>query len=394
MQPDSAIIATTLAKVIALVGGLGCLGWVLLSFPDKLSKATALRFATANLLLVAGLLLVLERGQALTPRVFWLNFWLGDVLLVTGVAFFRDGLGVLLRLPASLHETACIVVAFAIGIAWIPYPNVTIWIRALPFSLALGWLAFRMAQGCLRHDNGQAITMPRKIAAWVFAALGLVMAVRTAVLLAFPEAAVRLESTPLNASVPFLWASTVLVLSINNALAGLVVSGLMQRIHHLANHDPLTGCLNRRALGDCLRRVEARSQRNNRPFGLVMFDIDHFKRINDSFGHQAGDGVLRFVTDTIRQQLRKEDRIARWGGEEFLILLPDTDLATAHAIAQRMQSTLDATCWTWEGKPVHVTASFSAGAGGQGRADLQALDRALYRAKELGRNRVETVSSG
>ena len=373
------------------MGGLSCLGWVLLSFPGKLSYATALRFALANLLLVGGLVLVLARNQAITPWVFWLHFGLGDVLLVLGVALFRDGLRVLLRLPDSRYETFFVPIAYATGIALIPYPNVSIFARALPFSIALVWLALRMTQDCLHRSSGHPLSMPHKIAAAVFVSLGLVMATRAAALVLFPEQAAQMEATSVRASVPFLWASTAVLLAINNALAGLVLSGLVQRINHLATHDTLTGCLNRRALDERLRQAKAHAKHNQQPLGLVMFDIDHFKRINDRFGHLAGDAVLQFVAKTMQQQLREGDVMARWGGEEFLVLLPHTDQATATTIAQRMQKTLANAAWSWQGCHAPLTASFSVMVSWCDAVNLQALDQALYRAKALGRNRVELV---
>ncbi|HRO62314.1 GGDEF domain-containing protein [Thermomonas sp.] len=391
MQSEASIITTTLTQVVALAGGLGCLGWLLLGFPGKLSHATALRFALANLLLVVGVLLVLRRSDEVTPLAFWTDYWAADVLLIVGIACFRDGVNGLLRLPSSRRETLLVVAAFALAVALIPYPDVTIRKRGILFSITLALLVFRIAGDCLRQGDGRIARLPLRIVATVFAALGLALSVRGLGLAFWPETAVRLESTSVGGSIPFLWTAVTALLATNNALAGLVVAGLLQKIQHLATHDTLTGCLNRRALDERLRGVEERSRRGGGTFGVVMFDIDHFKRINDRHGHLAGDAVLQCVAGIMRGQLRDQGVIGRWGGEEFLILLDGADAESALATAQRLQSALATTVWQWKGESVPLAASFASDAAVAVRIDLQALDRALYRAKAAGRNCVVAV---
>ena len=213
MQLEASIITTTLTQVVALAGGLGCLGWLLLGFPGQLPHATALRFALANQLLVVGVLLVLRRGQGLTPLAFWMDYWAADVLLIAGIACFRDGVSGLLRLPSTRRETLLVVGLFALALALIPYPDVTIRKRGILFSAALAWLVFRIAADCLRQGDGRIARLPLRIVADVFAALGLALSVRGLALAFWPDEAVRLESTSVGGSIPFLWTAVTALLA-------------------------------------------------------------------------------------------------------------------------------------------------------------------------------------
>jgi diguanylate cyclase (GGDEF)-like protein len=157
--------------------------------------------------------------------------------------------------------------------------------------------------------------------------------------------------------------------------------------------DALTRTWNRGAIEEVLARELARAARDGSPLSVIMADVDHFKRVNDSFGHPAGDAVLNGVVRGMRSALRPYDAIGRYGGEEFLVVLPRCDAASARTIAERMRRRV-------ESEPVETTASMVsatlslgvASAGAPLRRDPQALietaDGALYQAKERGRNQV------
>jgi diguanylate cyclase (GGDEF)-like protein len=157
--------------------------------------------------------------------------------------------------------------------------------------------------------------------------------------------------------------------------------------------DALTGVGNRALLDEALPREFVRARRYQRELAVVMIDLDHFKRINDRWGHPAGDHVLRHAARLFSEQLRQTDVLGRYGGEEFLLLLPETPLRGAVAAAERLRLALAASCATWDGQPLQVTASFGVAAlpmpSVSEPMELVALaDRALYRAKRQGRNRV------
>lgn len=219
----------------------------------------------------------------------------------------------------------------------------------------------------------------------VFGSVGLAMGTRALALWVAPEWAGALEATRVGTSLGMLWAVLLQLMLINLALAGLVLSRLLGRIRHLALHDPLTDCLNRRALDEQL----AQAQRH--AFAAVLLDVDHFKRINDAHGHVAGDAALMHLVQVLRAGLREVDRIGRWGGEEFLLLLPQTELADARRVAERLRAALEGSALHWQGRSLSLTASFAVAAYRHGGVDFAALDAALLRAKAKGRNRVESV---
>jgi diguanylate cyclase (GGDEF)-like protein len=146
---------------------------------------------------------------------------------------------------------------------------------------------------------------------------------------------------------------------------------------------------------DLAEKELARFQRSRHPIGLLLLDIDHFKAINDSHGHEVGDKVLVEVANVIKAQLRSQDLIARWGGEEFLAILPDTGLEQARASAERVRQALMQQRWSFDGKSVAVTISVGVSEFQEGdelKSAINRADRALYRCKDDGRNRVEVCT--
>ncbi|MCP8466996.1 sensor domain-containing diguanylate cyclase [Pseudomonas sp. ZM23] len=154
------------------------------------------------------------------------------------------------------------------------------------------------------------------------------------------------------------------------------------RLSHEAQSDPLTGLANRRAMDSALEVLT----RANLHYSVLALDIDYFKRVNDTYGHDAGDEALKRVAAILRQYSRGEDLACRSGGEEFVLLLPDTPLETARGIAERIRGAVEAAEVPRVG---HLTISIGAASGvGEPEAILKAADECLYRAKQSGRNRV------
>ena len=166
------------------------------------------------------------------------------------------------------------------------------------------------------------------------------------------------------------------------------VLALVLRLRTLASHDSLTGALNRGAFEQRLDCELARARRGSTSLSLVIFDVDHFKRLNDSFGHAAGDAALRSIGDIVASSMRRSDVFGRLGGEEFGLLLPDTGIAGAAAVADKLRLRLAA--------PIAgqrpLTVSFGVAEVYAGRTSARAMfddaDRALYAAKHAGRDRV------
>ena len=164
----------------------------------------------------------------------------------------------------------------------------------------------------------------------------------------------------------------------------------------MANTDSLTGLSNRQAFLHRAEKEFSRARRYARPLATVMIDVDHFKSINDRYGHAVGDKVLREVSAICQCSLRGSDLLGRVGGEEFVLLLPDTPQSNAIYVAERMREQLAKTFIDVDGIVVNITASF--GVASQCEADinfnsiLERADEAMYHAKHDGRNKVKSAA--
>jgi diguanylate cyclase (GGDEF)-like protein len=161
--------------------------------------------------------------------------------------------------------------------------------------------------------------------------------------------------------------------------------------------DPLTRAWNRDAIREVLERELARAVRDGSPLSVIMADVDHFKDVNDSFGHPAGDNVLLGVVESLRTALRPYDAVGRFGGEEFLAVLPHCDGRAALAIAERMRGKVEAERFETASGVVHATLSLGVATmmptpGADAPGLIESADRALYRAKADGRNRVAVAA--
>lgn len=169
----------------------------------------------------------------------------------------------------------------------------------------------------------------------------------------------------------------------------------LETLDRKASTDPLTGLANRAAFQEKLAQQAGYFQRYNRPFSLLVIDVDFFKKFNDTYGHEAGDRVLQHVADLLRITVRDIDLPARLGGEEFVVLLPETGVRQAAEAGERVRRTIEVRSLVWNGKPLRITVSVGAAAcpdcGAEPAELLRLADEALYRAKDAGRNRVLTA---
>jgi len=179
---------------------------------------------------------------------------------------------------------------------------------------------------------------------------------------------------------------------------------LEERLASLALTDGLTGLLNRRAFDEALMREWKRTVRDGFQVSLLLLDLDHFKRFNDQYGHQAGDDCLRAVAASVRGAVRASDSVARYGGEEITVILPSTSTAGGLEAAEKIRSAVEALRIPHEGNPegqgwitvsLGVATAFARQCGAVERMQeslIQAADNAMYKAKKEGRNRVVTAS--
>jgi diguanylate cyclase (GGDEF)-like protein len=174
------------------------------------------------------------------------------------------------------------------------------------------------------------------------------------------------------------------------------IDSALATLHENSITDALTGLHNRRFLYETLPREIVRAKRNGTAIGVIILDLDHFKRINDTYGHEAGDMALRFVSGVLTKTMRGSDLVCRHGGEEFCVALPEVSAESAVAKAEEIRLELEGLAFDYCGKPLKLTASFGVATFPEHGADADTLlrlaDEALYKAKSAGRNRVVVYS--
>ncbi|WP_292921067.1 GGDEF domain-containing protein [Nitrosomonas sp.] len=170
-----------------------------------------------------------------------------------------------------------------------------------------------------------------------------------------------------------------------------LLKGELEQLRGLVQTDQMTGAFNRRGLDEIFKREAARADRNAQSLGVVLIDLDNFKKINDNFGHQYGDSVLINLVTVAKETLRPSDIVARFGGEEFVILLPEVELEDALTIIQRLQNNLERN-FSLQIDNQSMPVTFSAGValrsfGEHQNSVISRADKALYQAKRTGKNR-------
>lgn len=184
-------------------------------------------------------------------------------------------------------------------------------------------------------------------------------------------------------------AASLLAVSVKNAQ-------LFREVKDNSVKDPLTGCFTRNHAVDVIDAELRRARRSQTPVSMIMFDLDHFKDVNDRYGHLAGDAVLNAVGKRMKEVLRGSDLKCRYGGEEFLVLLPETPLHGARRVAETLRREIAERPVPWAGEGLTITASFGLAQTIPGEVNVQAViaraDQALYRAKDDGRNCVRIAS--
>ncbi len=164
-----------------------------------------------------------------------------------------------------------------------------------------------------------------------------------------------------------------------------------QRLKKIAQTDPLTQVANRNGIQEIIQHEEARFKRSAKTYSIGILDLDHFKNINDKYGHDGGDEVLKNAANIIKQNIRGQDKVARWGGEEFIILLPETNLLGAAEVANKLRNMIQQTTIKMSGHDIHITATIGLAEAQYGESfdtTFKRADLALYKGKETGRNKV------
>jgi diguanylate cyclase (GGDEF)-like protein len=201
------------------------------------------------------------------------------------------------------------------------------------------------------------------------------------------EAEKRLQNILLlNLGVSFIISLIIIV------LVHFIIASYQRKLEKMATTDKLTGSANRHMFEVLFNHAQAQSKRANSTLSAILFDLDYFKKINDTYGHPAGDAVLKTLIETIQTTIRESDLIFRWGGEEFLIILPETDLSTAYEVAEKIRETTANLVINYEGQSISISISIGVACmseQGSSHTLIEHADNALYRAKKKGRNSTE-----
>ncbi len=325
-------------------------------------------------LLTAGVLFVLPAGA-------WLDLTrlLGNALLISGFGLFHIGCR---RFFTQSSEWKRMLAGWAftmLALAWFSWLSPSFAVRTALVTLAIACLHAATLWFLWRHGNRNFPV--RMVQLTLLLHLGILL-VRLQGLFR-PDAVADLMVASV-VQTYYLGAYVVVILLLCIGAVLMATDRVRTELEHIASHDTLTGTLNRRAILGLCGDEHERSLRYGQPFCLMMIDLDHFKTINDTHGHQHGDRVLVHFAECTRAALRRADRLGRYGGEEFVVLLPNTTTDTALPVAERMRAALST------GHALDCTASIGI-TYWQGPHDaldamLARADVALYRAKAQGRD--------
>ena len=318
--------------------------------------------------------LVVPLANALVASTYVLN-WAGVRSFAGRPIPWRRGLAVLAAMTA--------------GNIWFVAIDNDVTARILIASTGFCGLSLLTAQELWRMEPADRFRRARRVTAMVFILHALFVAGR-AVLTVWSEPVDSvLDSDPVQ-SASFL--ETILAVTAwGYGFLSMTSERLQADLDRIATIDPLTGAYNRRAFMTYAERELARSQRHGTPLTLLLLDLDRFKRVNDTFGHLAGDALLRRFSEIVVARLRRTDLFGRYGGEEFCVLLPDTDHRGAAVLAEALRRDVAARPLPFQGHEIAASVSIGVAACRSGEvldAALAAADQALYRAKRNGRNQV------
>ncbi len=340
-------------------------------------------WSAALLLLFMGGLLVAGRGKLpnlVSISVSSFLLWCGLYLAYVGTQRF---FGVRPRIGPWMT----LITGFALVQVWFTLIEPSYHMRLVLTTVVTAGLsgvhAWRVArQGSLTFARGLAVGV------LVFLLAAQVMRLVTSFSMPFPTNAAFLDTSPFQLIYVTSFAFSILLFSISTVL--MATDRLRIELQHLANHDSLTNALTRRRLDDACRSELERCRRHGRSMALLIMDLDHFKVVNDTFGHQAGDQTLINFVARVNALLRGPDQLGRFGGEEFVALLPDTTLDEALLVAERIR---DACALADQAPACTVSIGVTTNRKDNDTVDtlLARADAALYRAKAGGRNRIETA---
>jgi len=318
----------------------------------------------------------------------------GNTIILLAYGLVLLGIQRHLGLRRSTGLILVMTVAALAGGLWWPLMYSNTGQRVMLFALTYLGLGIASATLLWRAGNGTLATYRRAVALVILGNAALLLMRAVYILIGYGQTT---GAGTVNVMVPAFLSSMVFYMALNVALALMLFRRKEEHLRYMARHDALTGLLNRYSLDELAVREIARVQRGDNDLSLVVLDLDDFKRVNDRYGHAAGDEVLVQAARRIHEVIREGDIAFRVGGEEFLVLLPKADREVASLVAERIRAVLVDRPFECLNHSITVSTSVGVVTFDPLRDDWESLlsraDQALYRAKALGRNRVEVAGT-
>lgn len=377
---------TTLLIVALVFTGFACFVWLLSAFLFKSSPKVSVNFALTNFFLGMFMLFYVLRGVWPTLSIYVIS----DVTVILGCLLLRRATQEFTDKKKTDVELTVLLVGSTLIDIYIRINEYHFYgvLLVCCVSLYLVIHAFINSYGYMIKNFAKIYTITTTAPLLL---MGSVIGVRIiATLLQAGNPDLRQQGA---FNTGFLVVMMVSIIGFNATAIGLVVSKMITQIKQLSQEDPLTKIFNRRHLTTVAEEEINKVKKNNSTLSIVLLDIDHFKKVNDVYGHAAGDAALITCVDVIKKSIRSTDYVGRLGGEEFCILLPNTSLSDAQILSNRIRENIASHHVIWEEHTIQITASFgitSFNSSGQNEWSnlLNKADIAMYQAKNNGRNQV------
>lgn len=376
-------------QFFSLVCVASALTWGLLTYPMRIAPKASRFFCLANVAMLAGMNLYYLRSDDIN----YLHWYVADFIFLAGFCAIRWGGQHLFKRKLS-YSHDLVITGLTISAMLIFPPQQTYGSTLMAIvSIGAALLFFSITR-----DNYQEMrrSLSRGYACLIalpFASICLFFVFRAIALIFFSHHAELVQALSTLNSPMIMWLYIVFLFSVNCIMTGNAVTRLVYKIHKLAKRDQLTGLWNRHALMQHLQYVDALWEREKQSYSVLLIDIDHFKQINDNHGHIAGDSAIIHIGNILTNSLRKVDFICRFGGEEFLVILPQSSPSKALHVAEKLQRKINATGLKWQENEIAVRVSIGyATVEHEMNAEqvIYIADHALYQAKQLGRNTICT----
>ncbi|WP_165399002.1 GGDEF domain-containing protein [Shewanella maritima] len=357
----------------------------------KIAPQASTRFAIANIAMMTGFILYTQRSN----EISYFAWFVADMVMLLGFMLVRWGGQSLFKQSSTITNDCLLLLATALLMLLVPPQTTYAAYMVLLMSLVAAYI-FAMVTRDNYHALNRGVNLHYSVVLSVpFALASILFLARGLGYLLWPDDMLLLaEQNSLDQPV-LMWTYIVMLLTVNIVLLGNAVARLVYKIRQLANRDQLTGLWNRHALLTKLADVDAHWRRHQHVYSVLVIDLDHFKHINDQYGHQIGDEALKHFSTLLTNSLRKVDFICRYGGEEFLVILPSTPTQQAMLVADKLLTIINRAPFKTANTNLYLTASIGVATC---RNDLNydqtlnAADSAMFEAKQNGRNTIRCAA--